>query len=506
MNALSEKLGERIEQTMKEEMNKMSAMFKNSLTEQSKALSPPGELADTVTTLKQVASDMSKTINEATTATSQINDTALSYKQALLRTTSQAVPTQQTRVNATQYMEEPGRIADPRDAGTYDQTDPRIIRDIDRKARQILIDTMDPDITGASQAEIKEKVINAFTKITDPALPEDTTVLEVSKLHKGGFTILFKDKEVVKWLQDIKAEFEFTSQISRDASIVQRSYSILVPRIPLTFDPANDDHLREIEECNSIPAETITKARWIKPVNRRIPGQRAAHAIFILKDITITNECIRDGLKVCSLHVRPSRLKHEPMQCMKCRRWGHFAHACLASVDTCGTCREEHRTSECDSKEKTYCVSCKSNTHSSWDRTCPEFRRRCKQYDENYPENSLPYFPSEESWTQTPRPYKLQRNEKFPAKYAVTTLQQPKSTDREAPTKAQNRQQKKRAPKVPQNQSTMDKYITMENMIKTDTSNTIDSDKADATAPADTAYPNLTFQTPAAGPEPQGWD
>ena len=435
-----------------------------------------------------------------------VNDTALNYKQALLRTTTQATPPQHARTNAPQYAEEPGMIAYPRDAGTHEQVNPRITRDIDRKARQILIDTIDPNITGASQAEIKEKIKAAFAKINNPVLPEDTTVLEVSKLRKGGFTILFKDKEVVEWLQDLKAEFEFTSLLSRDATIVQRSYSILVPRIPLTFDPTNDEHLREIEECNNIPAETITKARWIKPVNRRIPEQRAAHAIFILKDITITNECIRDGLKVCGLHVRPSRLKHEPMQCMKCRRWGHFAHACMASVDTCGTCGEEHRTSECKNSEKMFCVSCKSNTHSSWDRDCPEFRRRCDQYDENYPENNLPYFPTEDSWTQIPRPYKLQRNEKFPAKYAVATLQQPKYVEHEAPAKVQNRQQKKRAPKVPQNQATMDKFVTTGNSNKAVASNPTDSDKADAAAPTDTAYPTLTFNTPAVGSEPQGWD
>ena len=155
--------------------------------------------------------------------------------------------------------------------------------------------------------------------------------------------------------------------------VVKRSYSILVPRIPLTFNLANEDHLREIKECNDMPADTIAKARWIKPVNRRALGQRAAHTIFTLRDITLTNECIRDSIKVCGLHIRSSRLKHEPMQCMKCRCWGHFVHTCMADTDTCRTCGEEHRTNECINKDKTFCISCKSNSHASWDRECPEF-------------------------------------------------------------------------------------------------------------------------------------
>ena len=127
---------------------------------------------------------------------------------------------------------------------------------------------------------------------------------------------------------------------------------MLVPRIPLTFDPTEDSHLREIEECNELPKGTIFKARWIKPINRRTPEQRAAHAIFALKDPKLANICIRDGLRVCGLRIFPSRLKHEPMQCMKCRKWGHFASACTASVNTCGTCGGNHRTNECTVKDK----------------------------------------------------------------------------------------------------------------------------------------------------------
>ncbi|KAF8274190.1 hypothetical protein EI94DRAFT_1556467, partial [Lactarius quietus] len=82
----------------------------------------------------------------------------------------------------------------------------------------------------------------------------------------------------------------------------------------------------------------------------------------------------------------------ELMQCMKCRCWGHFVRSCSATTDTCSTCRGEHRTKDCVCKDKVHCVSCKYNMHASWDRGCSEFIRRCTQYDENYPENNLPYF------------------------------------------------------------------------------------------------------------------
>ena len=177
----------------------------------------------------------------------------------------------------------------------------------------------------------------------------------------------------------------------------------------------------------------------------------------------------------------------------------------MASSDTCGTCGEEHRTSECGNKEKTYCVSCKSNTHTSWDRECPEFRRRCDQFDKNYPENNLPYFPSEERWMLIPRPSKIPRAEKFPAKYAVAAIQNPEHTDCGALTKNQSRHPKQRAPKVPPNQSTMDQYITTGNTKIAELDIQVSSNNADATAFTE-MFPPLNYNNPKEGCEPQGWD
>ena len=89
--------------------------------------------------------------------------------------------------------------------------------------------------------------------------------------------------------------------IAPDTTITRRTYPILIPHIPTTFDPAVEEHLREVEECNDLPAGTIVKARWIKPKYRRPPAQKAAHAIFAIKDINIANTCIRDGISVCGL-------------------------------------------------------------------------------------------------------------------------------------------------------------------------------------------------------------
>jgi hypothetical protein len=213
--------------------------------------------------------------------------------------------------------------------------------------------------------------------------------------------------------------------------------------------------------------------------------------------------CIRDGISVCGLQVHPSRLKHKPMQCMKCRHWGHFAHTCTAATGTCGTCGGEHRTNECTSRGKVYCVACRSDAHASWDRDCPEFRRRCEQFDENYPENSLPYFPTEEDWTLTPRPSKLQHSDKFPEKYVVAPLCQPEQPNQAHAAKPQGRQRRQQTHKVPANQSTMDSFIIPGSTQRSEPGKTSNNQNADTAAPP--SQTPLSYP-PETGPEPRGWD
>jgi prefoldin subunit 5 len=456
-------------------LNAMEKRIALPVLAQEKLESATKQVEQAAESIKTSINVMGSSIAQVTDTSTQLACTATNYKDALLRS-GEHQPRPRSPVNSP-------------------QTDPKILRDVDRKTRQILIDTLDIKILEASLAEIKEKVSAAINSVTNPPPPKDSTIVEVSKLRKGGFTVLFKHKEVVDWLQDPGVELNFASQLAADATIAKRTYSILVPRVPLTFNPDDKKHLREVEECNELPEGTLEKARWIKPINRRAPGQRAAHAIFAVKDVSIANVSIRDGIRVCGLRIYPSRLKHEPMQCMKCRKWGHFAHACTAETDTCGTCGGEHRTSDCNNRAKTFCVSCKSNEHASWDRGCPEFRRRCAQYDENYPENSLPYFPTDEDWTLTARPDKLQLTDKFPAKYTVSAYPHPNQANRAPAAKNSGKRRKQQPYKVPANQSTMDQFIPPANP----------TNATDGTT-AGTHIPTYDFTAFGGDSEPQGWE
>ena len=92
---------------------------------------------------------------------------------------------------------------------------------------------------------------------------------------------------------------------------------------------------------------------------------------------------------------------------MKCQNWNHIAWECTEQTDTCGTCGEnDHWMKNCTNKEKKHCVSCKTDDHASWSRTCLIFLKKYDELDKRTPENNLPFFPASEPWTwlSTTRP------------------------------------------------------------------------------------------------------
>jgi len=182
-------------------------------------------------------------------------------------------------------------------------------------------------------------------------------------------------KEAVAWIKQVETEMAFTAAFTEGLHIAERSYNLIAPSMPISFDPKADKHLCKLEEANGLRVKEIVKAKWIKPIGRRRPDQTHAFVIITLSSADTANLLIRDGMNICNMRVRPRKQKAEPVQCMKCRKWGHFASDCQADKDTCGTCGDPHRTNVCTNKGKFYCISCGDKSHPSWDRTCPEFNR-----------------------------------------------------------------------------------------------------------------------------------
>ena len=303
--------------------------------------------------------------------------------------------------------------------------DPKVLADIERKSRQILVElpvTEEKHTLGKSLSELTEKANEAITAIVDSGKPKDAKVDSLLKTRRGDLLLVLNSKEAATWIRESDIEIAFTKAFVEGSIIKARTYNLIVPRVPISFDPTDVKHIRELEEANGLRPREISKAKWIKPIERRRPDQTHAFVILTLFEADSANRLIRDGLNICNARVRPTKQKLEPVQCMKCRKWGHFVSECLADKDTCGSCGEAHRTNACTNKGKVFCVSCGDRSHPSWDRTCPEFSRRCATRDERNPENAMPFFPTEHDWTLTARPHRIPLDERFPGKHAVNSL------------------------------------------------------------------------------------
>ena len=364
--------------------------------------------------IKGKTSDIMSDVGKVTSVTGKIADTTQSYRDALISRQSSS-PSNKSSV------------------------DPKILSDMERRDRQILIDIYDEEGTSTMDKSLSELLAmanEALDKTSDGSKPEEVKAVSVHKTKRNAILLTLNSKEAVSWVREAGNEETFANLFSKGSHIREREYNLIVPRVPLIFDPKKDTDLREIEEANGLTPRVISKAKWIKPAERRRPGQTHAFAVLTVTSVNTANKLIRDGIGICSSYSRPTKQKQEPVQCMKCRRWGHFADKCLESVDTCGTCGDKHRTSTCkSSNNKLYCVSCADSSHASWDRSCPEFIRRCENINERNPVNSMPFFPAEQDWTLSVRPGRIPLDERFPTTFAVNSLPPRGSRQQGAPPK-----------------------------------------------------------------------
>jgi hypothetical protein len=423
----AKRISDKVDEALDRGITKLSNAIESTLTAQREIQSALLRVEETATAIHKALEDVGKNLTTISDTSNKLTNTVSSYKEILLM--APKPPQQDPTDNARSLL------------------DPKITRDLDRKAAQVLVDIYNKEVVNRSLEELKS-TFNALIA-EEPTEPlTDVDVQHITKLRNGGLILQFGSKEAAEWFRQPVITKNLLPKIDSSATLKARNFQILVPRVPVIFEPDNKASICELEEQNSMSEGSLPKARWIKPIYRRTLGQHSAHLALSVSTPEDANTLIRDGIYICGIKTYPRKLKTEPKQCMKCRKWGHFAADCLEEKDACGNCGENHHTKNCPDKSKRYCVSCKNDTHASWDRGCPEFKRRVDRMDENHPENALTYFPTDEDWTKHARPARIDIDAKFPAKYLVASLPPPAMDLRQPPTRQVK--SKKRGPKLVQ--------------------------------------------------------
>ena len=288
-------------------------------------------------------------------------------------------------------------------------TDPRVMAREGIRFRQFILDfPEDAPIRKLGQEEVLRKFNEAMESAEGSPEEGKGRVRSVQRLANKGFLGEFLHDDGAKWFaKQSNADLFFAAlgEIGVGVSLKKRSHPMIAYFVPLSLNPDNPRHIAEIAEFNNLTTDDILKIRWAKPPARRSPNQICGHLIINFSNPDAANRAKTEGLVICNKRVSVAKHKKEPIRCLKCHGWNHIASECVQSYDRCGSCgARDHRTSACTDKATTYCINCESTNHASWSRDCPTFVRKCREFDEKHPENSLPYYPSTESWTWAPNP------------------------------------------------------------------------------------------------------
>jgi len=270
------------------------------------------------------------------------------------------------------------------------------------RARQFMLEGLEgsPKVSQMSAPQLKAEFnrilerLGAKGKGVRSALPQK---------HKG---VLFEteDDSLANWMKVEENRVAFCNAIGPEVVFKSRVYNLIAHNVAIAIDTENQRHREEICEVNHLKEDAIVAMRWIKPIQRRSAGQKTAHLILLFNDVDTANRSIANGLTVCSRRVRVEKIRKEPIRCLKCHGWNHYANECISTTDTCGNCAEKHRTNLCTQPQNKRCVSCNVQGHASWSRECPIFLKKVDECNQRNPENALQFIPSVEPWTWTANP------------------------------------------------------------------------------------------------------
>ncbi|KAI6033767.1 hypothetical protein BKA83DRAFT_83185, partial [Pisolithus microcarpus] len=231
-------------------------------------------------------------------------------------------------------------------------------------------------------------------------------IKSLARLCNQGIILELNSPEAVTWVKNPFNKLIFIEKLGGHVNIKERLFNIIVPFLPISTDILDPTIIWRIEQENDIAEAAITQAKWIKDPSKHSRKQWVAHTLLTLSSPEAANKLLKNGLYINMERLWPHKDKKEPIRCLKCQCLGHLARDCLQEVDTCSACAGEHRITQCTSPDIVFCINCQSSTHTSTDRFCPQLIKRCNIMDERTPENNMPYFLTEEPWTQVLTPPK----------------------------------------------------------------------------------------------------
>ena len=166
------------------------------------------------------------------------------------------------------------------------------------KERQILldIDANCPLLKGDTPcSEINDTIQKALTSLQEIGGPS-LKIKALIQLRNGGFIIELPTLEAATWIRDPTRKLALTESLGGDIQVKDRTYNLLISFVPITTRIDNNKTLRNIEQDNDIPRNSIIQMKWIKDPSRCKENQWVAHALMSLNSLKAANRLISKGI------------------------------------------------------------------------------------------------------------------------------------------------------------------------------------------------------------------
>lgn len=250
-----------------------------------------------------------------------------------------------------------------------------------------------------------EEAVEIMKRGGQTEVPEDLKVSAVNVLRNGGVVVEWRTKQGAEWVRREPNARLLQAAVGPDVQLKERLFKVVAKFVPVECDPAKETE--DIEATNRLPGGCISTARWIRPVEKRRPGQQCAHVQVCFKTPQDANEAIRNRLSIGGKRVFVHRDLPEPFRCAKCLKFKpyHQAKDCPAAKQTCGTCcSTAHKTQDCTvtARSKFKCAVCQEVGHATWDRNCPAYCEEVARLVDRNPDLRNPFFPTDEDRSSYP--------------------------------------------------------------------------------------------------------
>ncbi|KIK38870.1 hypothetical protein CY34DRAFT_44129, partial [Suillus luteus UH-Slu-Lm8-n1] len=87
----------------------------------------------------------------------------------------------------------------------------------------------------------------------------------VQRLCNGGLIVELDNENLAGWLKGPTGRLLLESHLDSTACIRDRTFSIVIQFLLITYEIERDDFPRHIEAENHLPPNSIASIRWIKP-------------------------------------------------------------------------------------------------------------------------------------------------------------------------------------------------------------------------------------------------